>query len=157
MRTWNLEKRDVICRHVWIAQFVKQLLTMTIFWKLGTRNFDNWVFDFFRSGPEVFLAKIGNMDKVHSNLVSFSNYLNEPSDLDLPTLFLNFYDFPARFADFRKLVLSKLELTRRAKVTLSIYCDFFGTIHSLDDDRYLSILTQWHANGRLLAILKRKI
>ena len=114
----------------------------------------------FRSGPEVFLAKIGNMDKDHGNFVSFSNFVNVSRSTFRPRqthAFLKFSDFPARFVDFKFVVLSKLELPRRSKVNLSIHCDFFGNIHSLDDERYLSILTQWHANGRPSAISKRKI
>ena len=50
-----------------------------------------------------------------------------------------------------------LELPRRANFSFAIHCDFFGAIHSLDEDRYCSVLAQWRANGRPLEISKRKI
>ena len=122
-------------------------------------NFDSFANSYCR-GPEVFLAKIGNMDKDHPNFLSFSNFLNLSHSTFRPRLihaFVNIADFPARFSDFRNVILTKLELPRNANVSFAIHCDFFGAIHSLDEDRYRSVLIQWKANGRPLEIFKRKI
>ena len=156
-----MEKRELVLARVLTRQFGNQQLTIRWFCILGiVLKF----FEFFQtkicSGREVFLAKIGNMDKDHPNFMSFSNFLDLNPSTFRPRLthaFVNFDEFPARFSDFRIVILSKLELPRRANFSFAIHCDFFGAIHSLDEDRYCSVLAQWRANGRPLEISKRKI
>ena len=113
----------------------------------------------FDRGPDVFLAKIGNLDQSHGDFLSFSDFLKESGSSFRPRrthAYLMFASFPDTFPEFRKFVMTKLELPRRANISISVYCDFFQAIHGLDDDRYISVLTQWTSKGRPLFVFKRK-
>jgi hypothetical protein len=114
------------------------------------------LFDFlkcFDRGPDVFLAKIGNLDQTHGDFLSFSDFLKESGSSFRPRrthAYLMFRTFPQTFTKFRKLVLTKLELPRRVNVSISVHCDFFQAIHCLVDDSYLFWLCECQCDPKIL-------
>jgi hypothetical protein len=163
MCAWSAEKRMFLLSRVLSTQIDKELLIIMLFCILGIVVL---IFDSLHTsncrGRDVFLAKIGNLDRDHHNYMSLSNFFESVIERHsfrprLSHAFVIFGEFPARFVDFRKLVLTRLELPRAATYSFAIFCDFFGSIQSLDGERYRSVLSQWKANGSPMEVLKRKI
>ena len=106
---------------------------------------------FLGRGPDVFLVKIGNLDRAHDHYQSYLEFVQSTHSNYCPTQthgFLKFQEFPHDFALFHRRVLTLLELPRESVVSVMVYEEFFGCIHALDSERYLALKAIYEARGR---------
>jgi hypothetical protein len=112
------------------------------------------------SGSDIFLVKIGNLDRRHGPFESWRSYVAESGSKYEPRVtnaFLKFQDFPSDYAHFHRLILSTLELPRESAITIMMFEEYFGAIHALDHFRYAALKSIFEARGRPKQIERRKI